>query len=138
MCQVIHPANMCNFVAIMRPARLISIFFLLLYSYSQFQSLAVIGDYIIDYQYYKYEKCENKDRPELKCNGTCQLAKLLASPKKQAPELGNVLLFQEIFCLEAQISIPFLKPRQNTGLFKRFTFSIITRALKTPFPPPKN
>ena len=35
-------------------------------------------EYIVNYDYIVKELCENKDKPELKCNGKCHLAKQLA------------------------------------------------------------
>ncbi|MFK7969799.1 MAG: hypothetical protein AB8F95_05500 [Bacteroidia bacterium] len=44
-------------------------------------------DYGIRYDYYANVLCENKDRPELKCNGTCKLAQLMkASEEAQHAE----------------------------------------------------
>lgn len=39
-------------------------------------NLGALADYALRYKTYVEELCENKDRPELHCNGTCQLAKL--------------------------------------------------------------
>tara|TARA_R110000868_G_scaffold162182_1_gene393194 strand:- start:1000 stop:1410 length:411 start_codon:yes stop_codon:yes gene_type:complete len=128
---------MCKFASMMRFARLISILFLSIYSYSQLQSLIVIGDYVIDYQSYKYEKCENKDRPELKCNGTCQLAKLLASPVKTAPELGTVLLFQTQVYLSPRVEIQLPMMDNNKSYFSCQTFNLKSGVSKNYLPPPK-
>mgnify|MGYP003633669573 FL=1 len=128
---------MCKFATIMKFTRLISIFLLCIYSYSQLQSLLVIGDYIIDYQSYKYEKCENKDRPELKCNGTCQLAKLLASPVKTAPELGTVLLFQIQVYLSPRVEIQLPMANNNKSYFSCQSFNLKSGVSKNYLPPPK-
>ena len=71
-------------------------------------------EYVINYDYIVKELCENKEKPALKCNGKCHLAKQLAkaaedekstsSDKKQ-----NVKQEIEImFCLEFK-SITFTK-----------------------------
>ncbi len=63
-------------------------------------------DYIINYNYISEVLCENKAKPELKCNGKCHLMKNLAkaaeeekpiSPEKksQTHEI-ELLFFQEI------------------------------------------
>jgi hypothetical protein len=121
----------------MRFGQLLSIFFLSIYSYSQLQSLIVIGDYIIDYQSYRHEKCENKDRPELKCNGTCQLAKLLASPVKSAPELGTVILFQTQVYLSLSAVIAFPLNAVSNNYFPQRNYNLLAGALKNTSPPPK-
>lgn len=61
-------------------------------------------DYAVRYDYYKNEICENKNQPELQCNGTCQLAKFLAEQEPKAPEVPENLN-QEI--------APFLIPSLN-------------------------
>jgi len=65
-----------------------------------------VVDYIINYDYISKVLCVNKAKPELKCNGKCQLMKNLAkaaeeekpiSPEKKskAQEI-ELLFFQEI------------------------------------------
>ncbi|MFN3752927.1 hypothetical protein [Flavobacterium sp.] len=65
-----------------------------------------VADYIINYDYISKVLCENKAKPELKCNGKCQLMKELAkaaeeekpiSPNKKIQiQETEVLFFQEI------------------------------------------
>ncbi|UUC46001.1 hypothetical protein [Flavobacterium cerinum] len=45
-------------------------------------------EYIVFYDYIKNELCENKDKPKLKCNGKCHLAKEMAKAS-DTPEKGN-------------------------------------------------
>lgn len=51
--------------------------------------LAPVIHYTANYGVYSNELCENKDVPELHCNGTCQLSKMLASinPKQDTPSI---------------------------------------------------
>lgn len=63
-------------------------------------------EYFINYDYIVTELCENKAKPELKCNGKCHLAKELAkaanndnpnsSDKKIAAQQYETIYFQEI------------------------------------------
>jgi hypothetical protein len=62
-----------------------------------------VMDYIINYDYIAKELCENKEKPELHCNGKCHLAKELAkasedekpvSEKKAAHAEMEILFFQ--------------------------------------------
>lgn len=65
-----------------------------------------VADYIINYDYISKVLCENKAKPELKCNGKCQLMKELAKASEQEKPLSptkkiqlqetEVLFFQEI------------------------------------------
>jgi len=41
--------------------------------------LGMIVNYTIQFNYYSTVLCENKDKPELKCNGVCHLTKELQS-----------------------------------------------------------
>lgn len=63
-------------------------------------------EYFINYDYIVTELCENKAKPELKCNGKCHLAKELAkaanndfpnsTDKKIAAQQYETIYFQEI------------------------------------------
>lgn len=64
-------------------------------------------DYIVNYDYIAKELCENKAKPELKCNGKCQLMKELAKASEDEKPINSdkkenskqeieVLFFQEI------------------------------------------
>ncbi|MCU4188853.1 hypothetical protein M9Q43_06700 [Flavobacterium sp. HXWNR29] len=64
-------------------------------------------DYIINYDYIANELCENKAKPELKCNGKCHLVNELAKASEDDKPINSdkknnskqeieVLFFQEI------------------------------------------
>ena len=63
-------------------------------------------EYVVNYDYIVNELCENKLKPELKCNGKCHLTKELAkasegnlknsSDKKINFEQTEIVFFQEI------------------------------------------
>lgn len=65
-----------------------------------------VADYIINYDYIANVLCENKAKPELQCNGKCQLMKELAKASEQEKPISpnkkiqlqetEVLFFQEI------------------------------------------
>lgn len=40
-------------------------------------------DYVINYEYISTQLCENKEKPELKCNGKCHLKKELAKASEE-------------------------------------------------------
>ena len=42
-----------------------------------------VGEYIMNYDYIVNVLCENKDKPELQCNGKCYLMQLLAQESEQ-------------------------------------------------------
>ena len=63
-------------------------------------------EYVVNYDYIVNELCENKSKPELKCNGKCHLMKELAKESESEKPIQNdkkssvsefeVLFFQEI------------------------------------------
>lgn len=65
-----------------------------------------VVDYVVNYEYISKVLCENKAKPELECNGKCQLMKELAkaaeeekplsSDKKNTTPVFEILFFQEI------------------------------------------
>ncbi|UGS21668.1 MULTISPECIES: hypothetical protein [Flavobacterium] len=67
-------------------------------------------EYAVNYDYIVNNLCENKSKPELKCNGKCHLAKQLAkasesnsensSDKKISFEHTEIVFFQEIQPIE--------------------------------------
>ena len=69
-----------------------------------------VVDYVVNYDYITKVLCENKAKPELKCNGKCHLMKELAiQAEKDTPLQNNkkitssefeVLFFQEIASIQ--------------------------------------
>lgn len=65
-----------------------------------------VVEYVVFYDYIKTELCENKSKPELKCNGKCHLMKQMANAtdtpengkdKKQVSVESQVVFCQAIF-----------------------------------------
>ena len=48
-----------------------------------FQRAFPVVEYVLNYDYISKELCENKDRPELACNGKCYLMQALAEASEQ-------------------------------------------------------
>lgn len=61
-------------------------------------------EYFFNYDYIVTELCENKEKPELHCNGKCHLMKELAKASEdEKPVSGKKLLHHEteiLFCNE--------------------------------------
>ncbi|MEQ3656569.1 MAG: hypothetical protein ABNH00_11950 [Dokdonia sp.] len=51
-----------------------------------FKPLWPVADYVANYDYIIKVLCENKDKPELKCNGKCYLSKQLAKEAQESDE----------------------------------------------------
>jgi len=66
--------------------------FLFLYLMALLNPVLPFIEYGIRYDYFSKVLCINKDEPELKCNGKCQLSKKLkeASPAKTQDKQSNV------------------------------------------------
>jgi hypothetical protein len=61
--------------------------------------VSMVLNYHVDYSVYK-EQCINQEKPELKCNGKCQLAKELKKTElntPEKPELPSISFLQEVF-----------------------------------------
>jgi len=84
--------------------RLLAIIFIVLFSASALLKLLLVVNYMAQYDYYKTVLCENKNKPELKCNGTCQLAKELKAAEKpvEVPTVPASLEIQELLFVNAQ------------------------------------
>ena len=68
----------------------LSIFFLALYAITVFSSLLPYLEYAINYDYISTVLCENKDKPEMHCNGKCHLKKQIEKVvKSQIPSEEN-------------------------------------------------
>lgn len=69
-----------------------------------------VVDYIINYDYISKVLCENKDKPQMHCNGKCHLMKEMAKASEQEKPISpnkksniqeqEVLFFQEIKSVE--------------------------------------
>lgn len=69
-------------------------------------NLLGLGKYAWEYQRYAEELCENKDRPEMACNGTCQLAKLLQVEEEPSsePQMPVVQQYDWLFWEASEIT----------------------------------
>ena len=48
-----------------------------------------VVDYVVNYNYISTVLCENKAKPELKCNGKCQLMKGLAKASEEEKPINS-------------------------------------------------
>ena len=77
-----------------------------------------VMDYMVNYDYIVNELCENKDKPEMECNGKCHLGKEVAkensdsdanpfSGKTSKTEIPQVIISEKVsdfsFKVEAEI-----------------------------------
>jgi hypothetical protein len=92
--------------------------------------IPVMG-YIINYDYIIKELCENKAKPELKCNGKCHLMSELAkasenekpiSTKKTGSTETEILFFQEFPPVSFPSGIRILAPDKLPGYSNLYSF----------------
>lgn len=57
---------------------------------------AVYGWYVLDLESFIEELCENKDRPELQCNGQCYLSKMAAASTSNDQKSMPVLEWDQL------------------------------------------
>ncbi len=98
-------------------------------------------DYALNYDYISNELCENKEKPELKCNGKCHLMKSLADATESENAKFPIEKKQhnsiEILFLEPISSFQFKLPivtSQKNNFFYTTNYSRITSS--TFFRPP--
>lgn len=73
-----------------------------------------LAEYVFNYTYIVTELCENRDKPQLACNGKCHLMKELAKSAQEenpAPEKKAASAYPEFFAvMQAPVLISFEKP----------------------------
>lgn len=100
-------------------------------------------DYIVNYEYISTVLCENKAKPELKCNGKCHLMKELAKASENEKPINSdkkdnskqeveVLFFQEIITQNFNINLGRNKSLINANYSDCYSYLIS----KTFFHPP--
>jgi hypothetical protein len=89
-------------------------------SYS-FNQLGIFVEYISDVEAFTEMYCENKDKPEMECNGKCHLADQLAEKQeqKQSKEIQSP---PEVLLFCSTLQIDFVKSR-DFYILKKSTFN---------------
>lgn len=77
----------------------ISIFTLTMLVYSLSQ-VFVIAEHYLNIEYIANNLCENKEAPELQCNGKCHLKKELVKDEKRKSNDSKTRIVQEIFLFQ--------------------------------------
>ena len=100
-----------------------------------------IAEYIVNYDYIVNTLCENKDRPELECNGKCYLSRQLAKEAEQNEknpfgeraftELVQVVYFEPL--CELAIAIPlYTDGEDNFNTFPNLLQTLFTTDISQP------
>lgn len=67
-------------------------------------------DYAVNYDYISEKLCENKNKPQLLCNGKCYLVKELAKTSENAPKQNNLKIssgFTDVFLTDQIFTFDF-------------------------------
>lgn len=98
---------------------------------------AALIDYGVRYQKYVEELCENKDVPELACNGKCHLSKLQQKQDPVQPEVQlNHFDIEMIASSTMGLAVQALPQKQNLGGVYPNQF-LSTGILAIDVPPPR-
>ena len=100
-------------------------------------------EYIVNYDYIVKELCENREKPQLKCNGKCHLKKELAktasqeknttSDKKQnVGQQIEVLFFQEVKLISLSKSYVFTNKKINSHYKNLYALTAIQSTFRPP------
>lgn len=101
-----------------------------------------VVDYVLNYDYIANVLCENKAKPELKCNGKCQLMKNLAKVSDEEKPINSdkkdnskqeieVLFFQTIEPLFVQRNF-FSKNKSVKDIYTNLYFHLVNNSVFRP------
>ncbi|MCB9226052.1 MAG: hypothetical protein R2836_07695 [Chitinophagales bacterium] len=102
--------------------RALSIFFLSLFISANFYNVVVYIIYNANKSYITEVFCVNKDKPELKCNGKCHLAKSLAAAEKEKTEketTPSLLVFAPFLISGVDSNYPNIEQQTKTYIVKK-------------------
>lgn len=101
-----------------------------------------IVNYMVNYDFIAQNLCENRDKPEMSCNGKCYLSKELAKTTDTFPKqdnskiniqiLADSFVASDIFSF-SELNIGFNeKPKQNSYLALCYHFSLNSNIFHPP------
>ncbi len=101
-----------------------------------------IAEYVINYDYIANVLCENKEKPQLNCDGKCYLAKQLAKEmdrnednpfgeKQSKAEVQPILFFQSFLQINLKINT-FIVRQENYSVAQTFISNLFTIDIAQP------
>lgn len=107
-----------------------AIFFVLLYLIAMLRPIQPCIEYVLNQEYIAEILCINKNKPELKCNGKCHLAKQLEKQQEDPQHALSVSMdrypigFVSIFSIDKPVEIlHFKSPQYSYHSLYNFQFS---------------
>ena len=101
--------------------------------------VGIVGNYLVQYNRYVTELCENRDKPELHCNGKCQLAQELkqASETPDSPAVPGAIAHEPVFFFEPDLPDPLISIRNTHPTPGYIESKLPGTAHAVPTPPPE-
>jgi hypothetical protein len=104
--------------------------------------VGVLFHYVLDYNNYVSVLCENRDKPEMKCNGQCHLAKQLKavgepSDAKGATPIPSQLQTELIFLPSTDLFTLSTFPEPRSKWITANENDLFTTAVTVVVPPPE-
>lgn len=101
-----------------------------------------VVEYIMNYDYIVNVLCENKDKPELQCDGKCYLAQMLAEESQQneknpfgeeqsKTEIQHPAFFQSLFLHEFKVGLS-SEAQNNFKATRQLTSTLFTTDISQP------
>ncbi len=111
----------------------------LLYTLAVMKPLVPVLDYTVHYGTYSNVLCENKDKPELSCKGTCQLAEKLnlmesSDTKPVLPEFESLYWYIAVEIKDDATLAGFWALQKDFNFFSKEALQSIYLDLPTPPP----
>ena len=112
--------------------------FLVITLTSSFKIAGTIGYYALFTEDFVERFCENKERPELNCDGKCALSKMLLQESKDETPPMNIefLKTETVLFLESGLEIDFAvylnETSKNTNYTNHYSFDLLKKELQPP------
>lgn len=100
--------------------------------------ISPLVEYAINYDYISKVLCINKDKPELRCNGKCQLMKELEKQQDEDYKSIRILMeeypigFVDVLQITNKLDLPNLDSTKNYAYLKNYSYLF----LRSIFHPP--
>ncbi len=121
--------------------RFIAILLFVVFSLSSLFKLGIVANYYINFQYYAEVLCDNKDKPELQCNGQCHLKEELKQTEnnndENMPEIVSKLRYSDFVMQDHLITFrPPILHREQSITWQRNCDAIMNGYPTNVFRPP--
>ena len=117
---------------------IVSMLFLVITLTSSLKIAGTIGYYALFTEDFVERFCENKERPELNCDGKCALSKMLLQESKDETPPMNIefLKTETVLFLESGLEIDFAvylnETSKNTNYTNHYSFDLLKKELQPP------